>query len=381
MNQEFAPWPGSVKFRQRLRARQQRGMTLIEWMISITIGLILLVGMTTLIAQQSSSQAELEKSSRQIENGRFAMQLLQEDIQMAGYYGEYSKAPTLDLPGPLGLLALPDPCLTTAADVEAGLPFAIQGYDAPAGSTVCALTNANHVSGTDILVVRRVDPAIIDPLTAGQTYFQSGLTPSGLDFDYVIAQAASTSVNTTVFNLKKNDGTTAPLRKFVLHVYFISPCSVPTGSGATCTSTDDGGSPIPTLKRRELASSAGAAEFVTVPLVEGIENMQIDYGFDTTGDGSPDAYATTAAATADWAGKSPTTIAPTGAKDLSHWGNVMAVRINLLARNSERSAGFQDNKTYNMGLAGTTTATGDSFKRRMFSQLIRVTNPSIARDS
>ncbi|MGH8846537.1 MAG: PilW family protein, partial [Polaromonas sp.] len=58
----------------------QRGMTLVEWMVSITIGLVLLAGLTALIARQSSTQAELEKSSRQIENGRYAMQLLNEDI-------------------------------------------------------------------------------------------------------------------------------------------------------------------------------------------------------------------------------------------------------------------------------------------------------------
>lgn len=40
--------------------RYQRGITLVEWMVSITIGLILLAGLTTLIAQQSSTQAELE---------------------------------------------------------------------------------------------------------------------------------------------------------------------------------------------------------------------------------------------------------------------------------------------------------------------------------
>src|SRR5450759_3134856 len=97
----YAPRP---KYRVKGRYAQ-RGMTLVEWMVSITIGLILLAGLTALIAQQSSTQAELEKSSRQIENGRYAMQLLQDDIQLAGYYGEYSAAATLALPA-----SLPNPC-------------------------------------------------------------------------------------------------------------------------------------------------------------------------------------------------------------------------------------------------------------------------------
>ena len=66
-----------------------RGFSLVELMISITIGLILVAGMATLISNNAAHRAELEKSSRQIENGRYAMQVLAEDLRHAGYYGEY----------------------------------------------------------------------------------------------------------------------------------------------------------------------------------------------------------------------------------------------------------------------------------------------------
>lgn len=345
------------------RLCHQRGMTLVEWMVAMTISLILLAGLSVLIAQQSSTQAELEKSSRQIENGRYAMQLLQDDIQLAGYYGEYSAAATLTLP-----TSLPNPCLATAADLSNALPFPVQGYDAPgaalpAALADCPLNAANHLDGTDILVVRRVDPeTITGALVPGQAYLQSGLTASGLEFSHVLAVAAAASVDTTVFNLKKKDGTsTAPLRKYLVHIYFVSPCSVPSGTNCSSANTDDGGVSIPTLKRMELSAAAGNPKFVTTPLVEGIEKLQVDYGFDTTGDGAPDSFAKDATAVADWA-------------------NVMAVRLHLLARNNERSAGHQDTKTYNLGLEGTTTATHDAFKRRVFGQLVRVVNPSARRD-
>jgi type IV pilus assembly protein PilW len=58
----------------------------------------------------------------------------------------------------------------------------------------------------------------------------------------------------------------------------------------------------------------------------------------------------------------------------------MALRVHLLARDNESSAGYQDGKTYQLGLAGTSTATSDSFKRHVFSQLIRMVNPSSRRD-
>ncbi|WP_341902943.1 PilW family protein [Polaromonas sp. YR568] len=350
--------------RSRRTLHSQRGMTLVEWMISLTIGLILLAGLTTLIARQSSTQAELEKSSRQIENGRYAMQLLQEDLQLAGYYGEFSAVSTLTVP-----TTLPDPCSVAAADLSSAMPFSVQGYDSPGGTlpaefAACPLLAANHLDGTDILVVRRADTAVVSgALVPGQAYFQAGLSASGLEFNRVISVATSTAVDTAVFTLKKKDTlTTAALRKYLVHIYYVSPCSVP-ASGSVCSAanTDDGGTSVPTLKRMELSVQGGATRFVTTPLVEGIEKLQLDYGFDTTGDGAPDSYAKDAATVGAWA-------------------DVVAIRVNVLARNNERTVGYQDNKTYTLGLDGTTTATNDAFKRRVFSQLIRLVNPSARRE-
>lgn len=338
----------------------QRGMTLVEWMISITIGLVLLAGLTALIAQQSSTQAELEKSSRQIENGRYAMQILNEDVQMAGYYGEFSN---VGVATPASI----DPCSTDLAVMEALMVFPVQGYDFPSASTVrpSCIDAANHLAGTDILVIRRVEPATLTIAAAasaagGQSYLQSGLTSSGQEFAKKLGKGSDTSV----FTLFTKDGVTrASLRKYLVHIYFVSPCSVP-NSGSTCSvaNTDDGGASIPTLKRLELTAAAGTTQFVTTSLVEGIEKLQIDYGFDVAGgDGAPDNYAKDAATVADWA-------------------NVMSVRLHLLARNNERTVGHKDTKTYNLGLNGTTAATNDGFKRRVFSQLVRVVNPSSRRD-
>jgi type IV pilus assembly protein PilW len=350
--------------------RHQRGTTLVEWMVSITIGLILLAGLTTLIAQQSSTQAELEKSSRQIENGRYAMQLLNEDIQMAGYYGEFSNVAGIPIPG-----SLPNPCDVVAANIEAAMVFPVQGYDSPATTSglLSCIDPLNHAAGTDILVVRRADAATLTIASAasaagGQVYLQSGLSASGLEFIKKLGTGVD-ALSTTVFTLNKKDKVTlAPLRKFVVHIYFVSPCSVPVSGNSTCSSAADSGKPIPTLKVMELSPSGASTVMSTVPLVEGIENMQIDYGFDSNNDGAPDIYATDAALAANWA------------TDPAHWGNVMALRVHLLARNNESSAGPPVVKTYNLGLAGSAPISDNTFKRRVFSQLIRVVNPSSRRE-
>lgn len=336
------------------RRARQRGMTLVEWMVSIAVGLFLLAGLAVLFQHQSSAQGELEKSSRQIENGRYALQLLRDDIELAGYNGEYSGPGTV--PG-----ALPDPCATAAADLASALALPIQGVDAPTSTLPCGISAANHQDGTDILVVRHADVDVVSgALTAGQSYLQSGIKNNALNF--VIDQAVGTALPAS-FDLKKKDGATAAsVRKYRVHVYYVSPCSVPT-NGSTCSAanTDDGGVSVPTLKRMELSVGSGAAQFSSMPLVEGIENLQIDYGVDSTGDGAPDSFVT-----------NPATV--------SDWSNVMALRVHLLARNNERSGGYTDSKTYHLGLAGAAAARNDAFKRHVFSQLIRVVNPSSRRD-
>jgi len=95
--------------------------------------------------------------------------------------------------------------------------------------------------------------------------------------------------------------------------------------------------------------------------VEGIENFQVDYGRDTDGDGSPDG----AAYTAD-----PSTV--------PNWMQVMAVQLYLLARNTETSTGYTDNKTYQLGTAGTITPTGAAtqYRRHVYTSVVRVKNPS-----
>lgn len=362
----------------------QRGSTLVEWMVSITIGLILLAGLTTLIAQQSSTQGELEKSSRQIENGRYAIQLLNEDVQMAGYYGEFSNVAGLSVPS-----ALPDPCAVVVANIDAALAFPVQGYDSPATTSglLSCIDPLNHVDGTDILVVRSVETATLSIAAAasaagGQVYLQSGLTPTVGLFEKAMGTGASTSGFTLLTQAKPAvaaasgipakaaiPAAPAPLRKFQVHIYFVSPCSV-MSNGSTCSSTDDSGKPIPTLKRVELSASSNTTTMNTTPLVEGIENMQIDYGIDSIGnDGSPDGQPLATPAT------------------VADWSNVVALRVHLLTRNNEASAGYVDPKTYEMGYdsAGAvqtvTPATAvRSYKRRLFSQLIRVVNPSSRRD-
>jgi type IV pilus assembly protein PilW len=353
----------------------QRGLSLVELMISLTIGLILLAGITSLIVKQSATRDELEKSSRQIENGRYATQLLRDDIQHAGFLGPY-------LPQS-GVPATADPCELTLAGLQNAMTLPIQGVDVAPGSVLTGaqvlasntcgtyIPSANYKTGTDILVVRRANTSVTPMATAtanagGLVYLQA--TPSS----FVLGKGSDTSVFTLTSGSTATP-VTAALRSYIVNIYFVSPCSV-MANGATCTSSDDNGTPIPTLKRLELGALNNTTTWSVTPLVEGIENMQIDYGIDSDSDGYPNTYTTSPANTTDWS-------------------NVMAIRVNILARNNTPSMGYTDTKTYCLSGSPPFTASGsstscntggtmlfgpmnDAYKRHLFSEMIRAVNPS-----
>ena len=138
-------------------------------MVSITLGLMILSGVMVVFVNASAARNEVERTSRQIENGRYASDLLTEDLRLAGFYGEMTAATAAPAP------ALPaDPCSLDAAQWRAWVPMHLQGYDdAGFASANCALTNLKP--NTDVLVVRRARSCIAgvggcDAVVAGKPY-------------------------------------------------------------------------------------------------------------------------------------------------------------------------------------------------------------------
>lgn len=332
-------------------------MSLVELMVGIAIGLFLLAGITLLISQQSNARAELDKSSRQIESGRYAFTLFQDDIEHAGYYGQYGSA----IAAPT---ALPNPCATDKDSIDKALGMPLQGYDAPAAvppPLSDCLSDADHIPGTDILVTRRLDTgdvlATLANAVAGQAYVQA--TPSS---KITAIGPDPTPAAPSTYTLVLKDGVTpAGLWRYVQSIYFVSPCNRYAAGATSCTAAADGGKPVPTLKRLDLTAAGGVPVFVMTPLVEGIQNLQLDYGVDGIGAGSPAVPFVTSPALADWP-------------------NVMAVQVSLLARNSETTAGYSDAKAYSMGVTGTVGPFSDGYKRHVYTGTVRVINPSSRRE-
>lgn len=190
----------------------------------------------------------------------------------------------------------------------------------------------------------------------------------------------------------------APLRKFVSNIYYVRNFSVTAGDG------------IPTLVRSEFdpGNTVALAHQVAVPLVEGIQNFQVELGVDDTvtrctptravnygvepnlvvpstcvasttasantlptnrGDGNPDQYVRCTAAV------------PCTAAQLT---NVVSAKLYVLVRNTQATQGYTDTKTYCLGpnlATGCTTGRqvgpfDDGFQRHLYTTTVRL--PSVA---
>jgi len=366
----------TLSFPSAPRANAQAGFTLIELMVSVVVGMVIVASLALMFANNSRARQEMEKTSQQIENGRYTTQTLRDDLRLAGYYGELNPK-TLATPG-----AVPDPSLTDDASVAAALPLSVQGYHFGKDSTAYS-TMPTGVSSlltdirpnTDVLVVRRVSTCYSGPTTAESScsamdtssskYFQTTLCSTHLTnitdaskifvigTDSTVFTTTNASVNpyTPTYFAQKDCSTAAVTRAFNLHIYYIA-------------NNDVSGDGIPTLKMVSLGANAFSSPS---SIAEGIETLQIEYGLDTSGDGAPDSWVADPAAGA------------TAAAAVIAWTQVTAVKIHVLARNPQASAGqFTDTRAYVLGSSASTDNTfgpyNDGYKRHVYTTVARLVN-------
>lgn len=383
--------PSRGPARACLRPRALRGMTLVELMVSITIGMVMVLAMLMLYTNIARNQAQMTNAARQVENGRFALQLLQQDLMHAGFWGDYlplyddkSRVTPEDLPN-----ALPDPCLAysavnwTAAHRLNLMALGVQGYAAASPPAECATLLPNRQANTDILVVRHADTCeagvgTCDADEANRLYLQSSRCTSEMAagnrivFDH---EAAS-------FTLRRNINCPAvapavdlPARKrrYVSSIYYVRNFAFSAGDG------------IPTLMRADFGLNGTTPAYLAAqPMVEGIEALRFEYGLDNVGanglavnydsaagainrgDGVPDEYITCP--------RNATT-------PCTHWDffHTVAVRVHVLSRNLEPTPGHTDAKRYQ--LAGQTYGPyNDNVVRHVYSTTVRLSNPSGRRE-
>jgi len=324
--------------------RRQRGVTLVELMVGLTLGLVVTASMLLLFANASAHGQDVARAGMQIENGRYVSELLREDVRLAGFYGETSVVSAL--------YSQPDPCSIAPGGwggTPLTLPTAVQGYT-PADALACL---ANRKPGTDALAVRRVGITAINPATilAGNTQYYVQYSFCGLD---VATPRLIFSNDRAALTLRNRACTGVNVaRPYVSRIYYVADCNVCAGAG-------DG---VPTLKRVDLVGT----QLTTTSLAEGIDALRVEYGFDVDGDGSPDTYRTTLGA-----------LGPTAA-----WSNVVSLKVHFVTRSLDKAIGKNLATAQEFDLGGTDViaTAADGYTRRAYSSAIRLINPSSAREA
>lgn len=309
----------------------QRGLTLVELLVAMLLGLVLMTGMIQLFIGNKQSYQLTEEVGRMQESARYAMYLLERDIRMAGFLGCTARDRTN--------LVIQNHVNSSPAEFtpENG----IEGWEANGTgfgsynllSNGASVTDAdsgnwltsgganldddtNSVPGSDVIRLWHVDGdgmlATVNTATgvvstaANPPYDQKDVMMltdcTNVDIAMVCndpsgggAETAACNSNTLV-NTTGSNG--AHAFKLAGWVYFVGKRG------------DDADNP-PALFRREI--SAGGVAGAAQEMVEGVESIQFLYGEDTDTsdpDGVANRYVT--------------------ANNVSDWMNVVSVRVHLL---------------------------------------------------
>ncbi|ABA89396.1 type IV pilus minor pilin PilW [Syntrophotalea carbinolica DSM 2380] len=332
-----------------------RGISLIEMMIAMLIGMLLLGGVYRIFISTTTSYRFEEELSNLQENGRFAMEFLTRDTRQTGYRGCAGSGVSV----------------TNTLNAGAGALFdfdrAVEGYDDVADPNAADFVamGITPIIGSDVLILRKMDSDVMVeiveqmPDTSADIKITGGINPAPIaDFDIVMVsdcQAAAVfqvtnytdgggsikadvvhnsgvgSPGNATKDLGHSFGPGAEIAKMTTYVYFIG--------------TNADGEPGLYYK-----VSSGVAQ----EIVGGIESMQITYGIDADSDRDIDSYVT-AAGVADWA-------------------TVLAVRVGLLvASMDEVLRGEVDAAAYTLN--GTNiAAANDRRLRQVFTTTVALRN-------
>lgn len=342
---------------------KQAGFSLPELLVALALGLMIVIGMSALFLNSSRSQAEIERANRQIEDGRYAVELLSNDLRNAGFYAEFDPS---TLPGPV---AVPDACAATLLALKSTLPLHVQGY---AAGDILPSCVSDVRPGTALVVVRHTRACVTgdpncDAHDPAGPLFQASLCGNASELGSANpADWYALDVDPNALTRHQRDcgsvagsGTLAVTRRFQTHIYFVA-------------NNDQPGDGVPTLKRAELRYANGQLGFMIVPLVENIENLRFEYGIDTGGNGSAGLFSSV-----------PATANACAAPDCAalNWRNVVSVRLHVLARSSSATPGYVDTKSYVVGSNddGSPATVGpfnDHYKRHVFQSLVPLLNPA-----
>ncbi len=325
----------------------QRGLSLVELMVSLLIGAFLLAGAVSVFGKTRDLYRTNDSAARLQETARYAMSTIESDLRMANYWGLHSRGdlvengPTMDPANP----AVIDPAYLLPVELAAfaatlnfcgplwavKLPAYIEATNSGYGLT-CAEFGA-AVAGADQLTVRRTSTGAIGPAdlaaTTGQVKMQSSRVQGTL-FTGNTVPAGFGGIQTET-------------RAVLAHGYYVDQDS-------------DQRAGTPSLRRKQLAFAGGAPVIQDTEIVPGVEDLQVEFGVDTNTDQNADFFVPASGVIAGQP--------------------IVAVRIWMLVRAEQAEVGFTDDRTYDYadrtGVAALTPA--DGFRRLLVTKTVALRN-------
>ncbi len=336
---------------------KQRGFSLVELMIAMTIGFIVLAGIGYLYIESRQAFRSMDNLSRMQESARYALEIMARDIRMAGYRGCASSSGdfhnTLNNSG------------TSAYNF--GLP--INGYDGGAANWTPALpadtgglSGLSILAGTDAIILRSATGSgtTVSKQPGNSSADLQITTPNDVTINDIVMvtnckastvfQITNMNVNGTGQNVVHNIGIGSPgnFTKDLVENYSASGGEmIKMQSKSYFIRTGASGRPaLWQFDNYKPAAGDNPAE-----IAEGIENMQILYGIDADSNGIVESYA--------------------AADAVANWSQVAAVRISLLvAGNDDNVATSKQKYNYNGALVDAT----DQRLRQVFTTTVSVRN-------
>lgn len=330
----------------------QAGFSLVELMVGMVLGLMLIAGAASIYLATKRSYVEVEQVAALAENARFAEQIVAESLRHIGFMGELS-ANRIDVHPDLTAAALANDC--NAQPEAAAYNLRRMGFAATVDGNGDALGCIDDgVEGTDVLVIKR---ASTQPYSAGPRVTDPNDPPANLatiDTPHEL-EAGRTYVMTNNITGLLFDGSNPP--------------SITTGGevpGGTAWEyqyevfyirREDPDPDKPTmLSRRALLynETTDTMEWVTENLAEGVEDLQLLFGYDSDGDGEVDTY------------KDPSLIG-------GNWPGVESVEVFMLVRSATKDVQYTDEKTYQLG-DKTVDPSNDYFRRLLSHTSVSLRN-------
>lgn len=312
--------------------KKQSGITLLELMIAIALGLFLISGLVYLYVGSKQSYSTQGAVARVQESLRFAFEFFAYDVRMAGYTGCANPRDST----PFTVANPPVPQL--------GLAGSVRGFD---NGTGWVKPNGwpDRVAGTDVLTISSVSndcgANLVAPFSNGSQLFIAANSCGFVDNQILVVtdcrradvfratfNAAGTNVTHSGANNTQPVGSPCPVGSGKL----VSECG-PSGNykadaflaslvGWTFyIGLNDRGNPA--LYR------GGYTAGVPEELVEGVYDMQLEFGLDTVDDTT--FVANQYLRSHDNAGS----IVINDPNTVPHWGQVISVRATFSARSNE----------------------------------------------